>query len=111
MTTQTVYAQVHGPRGGMDYTATCTDDAWTELKSGTGTLSLYETLLGYPINQVLGSYAAGGGMVRVRNTVTNRVKMIEPLPIVTEERTGFLDQPFVVENYDILEAFTEAVPT
>jgi len=113
MTTQTVYCQLHGPSGGLDFTATCTDDTWTELKDGStgSSLSLYEVLKGYTINQILGSYAAGGGFVRVRNTQNNQVKVLEPLPVVTEERTVYLDRPFVVQEYDILEAFVEAVPT
>ena len=111
MTTQTIYAQINGPKGGQAFTATCTDDAWTELKDAVSSLSLYEVLLGMPINQLLGSYNAGGAMVRVRNSQNNVVKILEALPIVTEERTTYLDEPFSVQQYDIIEAFCEAVPT
>ena len=108
MTTQTIYCQLNGNKGGA-FTATCTDDAWNELLDANSQ-SLWKVLKGAEISQVLGSYDAGGAMVRVRNSVTNEVKMLEALAIVTEEQTIYVD-PFEVEQDDILEAFCEAPPT
>lgn len=112
MTTQTVYGELSGDQGGIDFTATCTDDTWTELLDGSSgnTLSLDDILLGKSINTISGSYNAGGGQIRVRNTVTNDVKMLEFLAIVTEEHTREIEA-FTVEPDDIIEAFTVATPT
>ena len=86
-------------------------DAYTEMVDEISNLSLYEVMLGQRVTGFIGSHAAGCTMVRVRNTQTNKVKMLEALDVVTEEEWRPVEFPFTVEKDDILEAFHVVVPT
>lgn len=103
-----VYCQLHGPGGGRDFGLSTTEGTWGELVD-SNSLSLGDVMAGMAVNQYLGSYNAGTGVIRVRNTQTNQVKAMGVLPIVTEEVTQYFDRPFVVDQYDVLEAMTQAV--
>ena len=106
----TGYCEVHGPRGGTAFDVTEVQDSWAEMVDIANNLSLFEVLRGHTINQVLGAYSTGAGFVRVRNRQTNVVKMLEPITILTEERTRYCP-PFTVEQDDILEEFWVTPPT
>ena len=106
MTTQTAYATLSGPDGSMTFTATCTDEAWTELKDETNTLSLYQVFKGKTVNAYSGNYAAGCGAIRVRNSVTNEVKGIGFLALAQCDEIAYFEKPFVIGDKDLLEAFT-----
>jgi len=107
------YCQLISDSEAMALTCTEVGDAWTEMTSEVGTLSLYECFKGRVIRSYCGSHGAGSGMARVRNILnpTVPIKMLEPLPIVTEERVRYLKHPFIVEEGDILEEFHAVVPT
>jgi len=105
-----VYCTVSGPNGSACFDLNTTEGTWGELLDMVGDLSLGESLRGKSINSFTGSYQAGTCMVRVRNSLRgNVIKMLEFLPIVTEEDTQYLASPFVVEEGDVLEAMTQAV--
>lgn len=107
MTTQTAYATLSGPEGSITTAATtATDDTWTEGKDEAGALSLYQVFKGKVVNACSGNYAAGGGAIRVRNTVTNVVKMIEFIALAQCDEMAYIERPFVVEDKDIIEFFT-----
>ena len=111
MTTQTASVTLCGAGDNDGYTATCTDDAFTELKSAIGTLSLYQGSEGKTFHSYMGRYAAGGGMLRIRNTSSGNIKALEPLALNGTEQTAFSNGPIKIELNDVLEVFTEAVPT
>ena len=105
-----VYCTLSGPNGSACFDLSTTEGTWGELLDMVGDLSLGESMRGMKINSFIGSYNAGTGIIRVRNKLRgNQVKMLELLPIVTEERTEYLERPFTVEEGDIIEAMTQAV--
>ena len=105
-----VYCTLSGPNGSACFDLSTTELSWGELLDMVGDLSLGESMRGMSINSFTGSYNAGTCIVRVRNKMKgNVVKMLELLPIVTEERTEYLERPFVIEEGDIIEAMTQAV--
>ena len=105
------FCSLSGPNGGVNFDVTDVGDAWTEMVSVTGNLSLYDVMLGMPVNEYIGSHAAGCSMVRVRNTVTGLVKMCEALDVITEENVRPTTTQFTVQLNDILECFHVVVPT
>lgn len=107
----TSYCTLTGPQGGEAFDVTDVGDAYTEMVNELANLSLYECMLGQQVTGFIGSHAAGCTMVRVRNTQTNKVKMLEALDVNTEEVWRPVEVPFVVEMDDILEAFHVVVPT
>lgn len=107
----TSYCSLSGAFGSEAFDVTDSGDAYTEMVNEPANLSLYECMKGQKITGFIGSHAAGCTMVRVRNTVTNKVKMLEALDVVTEEVWRPVEFPFVVEDNDILEAFHVVVPT
>jgi len=111
MTTQTCKVTVSGPRGAIGLTATCTDDTFTELKDDVNTLSLYQVAKGMPINMVGGYYTAGSGIFRVRNTLTNAIKILDCLPMVKGAHIWPIKTPFVVQDNDILEVYCTVAGT
>lgn len=107
MTTQTAYATLSGPDGSVTSAATtATDDTWTEMKDETGALSLYQVFKGKVVNGFSGNYAAGGGAIRVRNSVTNEVKGIGFLALAQCDEMAYFEKPFVVQDKDVLEVYT-----
>jgi len=110
-TTQTASVTLCGSGDNDGYTATCTDDAFTELKSAIGTLSLYQGSAGKVFHSYMGRYAAGGGMLRIRNTSTGKIKALEPLALNGATQTLFSNGSIKVEMNDVIEVFTEAAPT
>ena len=110
MTTQAVSVTLIGQGENIGLTATCTDDTFTELKDAVGTLSLYRQAKGKTYHSFMGRYAAGGASFRIRNTVTNKIKALEFLALNGTLQAP-LKAPVTIEDNDIIEAFTEAVPT
>jgi len=90
-------------------TATCTDDTFTELKSAVGTLSLHVAAKGKSFTHFMGRYAAGGGSFRIRNTSTGVIKTMGFLAL--NGTINKLKKTITVQDNDIIEAFTEEVPT
>lgn len=107
----TSYCTLTGPSGGSAFDVTDAGDAYTEMVDEPSNLSLYECMKGQKVTGFIGSHAAGCTLVRVRNTQTNKVKMLEALDVITEEVWRPVEFPFVVEENDILEAFHVVVPT
>lgn len=111
MTTQTVSVTLLSMGDAVGFTATCTDDTYTELKDSVGTLSLYQACkVGQKFHSFMGLYAAGGGNFRIRNTVTNQIKKLEMLSNGTLQ-IPFKGGDYIVEMNDVIEAFCVAVPT
>jgi hypothetical protein len=86
-------------------------NAVTEMVSVTGDLSLYEVMKGMQIHSFMADHPAGCTMVRVRNTVTNKVKMLEAADAHGISIVRPVEFPFVVEENDVLEGFHVVVPT
>jgi hypothetical protein len=108
MTTQTALMELRGPQGSRKFSATATDAAMTEITSTTGTLSLGDTnLRGKLITHAVGQFAAGLGLGRVRDKVTNEIKAHIFMDVIGEEIARPLMTPFVVGENDILEAYTD----
>jgi hypothetical protein len=110
MTTQTCRTTLVGADNGgtkaLNFTATCTDDQWNTLKDSVYTLDLFEVLKGQTIYGMRGSYTAGAGIIRVRNTISNKVKVLECLPMLKGEHYQPFRKPFVVEDQDVIECFS-----
>jgi hypothetical protein len=109
MTTQATRVNLMGSKGDT-FTATATDDAFTEAVNAESH-SLYQILKGQKLTCYSGSYTAGGGMFQIRNTLTGQVKFRGFLEIITEESVAPIPTPIVVEENDIVEIFCEAAPT
>lgn len=109
MTTQVARFGLYGtgPSPGRIMSATCTDDAFTEITSLTGTLKLDDVMKGTRITHASGQYAAGQGIGRIRNSVTNKVKGYIMMDVIGEERYRKLIRPITVEENDVLEAYTQ----
>ena len=97
--------------GAEAFDVTDVGDAFTEMVNEPANLSLYDCMLGQTIHSFVGNHAAGGSFVRVRNTQTNRVKMLESLDVHDEQQVRPVETPFVVEQDDIIECFHVVVPT
>ena len=89
--------------------ATEVQDTWTEMLDSNG-LSLFESMKGKTINQITGSYSSGAGFVRIRNRVTNQVKMLEPLALVTFEKTRYISSVSIQQD-DVIEEIWVTPPT
>jgi len=107
----TSYCSLTGRNNSVAFDVSDVGDAYTEMVDEISNLSLYEVMLGMEVTGFIGSHAAGCTMVRVRNTQTNKVKMLEALDVITEENWRPVEAPFRVEKDDILEAFHVVVPT
>ena len=105
------FVTLTGPRGGVAFDVTDVGDAFTEMVDEISNLSLYEIMEGQQITGFIGNHAAGMSQVRVRNTQTNQVKMLECLDVHDEQQWRPLQKPFVVQRDDILECFHVVVPT
>jgi len=105
------YCELTGPSGGEAFDVTDVGDAYTAMENIGANLPLDECMLGQAVSGFSGSHAAGCTMVRVRNTNTNRVKMLEAVDVLSEENWRPVEIPFVVEKDDVLEAFHVVVPT
>jgi len=106
----TGYVSLHGPNGGTVFDVTEVQDSWAEMVDIANNLSLYDILKGKRINQYIGEYSTGAGFVRVRNRVTNQIKMLEPMTILTMGATRYV-MDFTVEVDDVLEEFWVTPPT
>ena len=104
-----VYCNVWGSKGGSEFALSCTETAWGELLDAVSGLSIGEVMAGKDIKGFSGQYAAGTGLVRLRNTQTNQVKFMGLLNITNAYVTQYLRQPVVVDQFDVLEAMTQAV--
>lgn len=107
----TSYCTLIGPQGGRRFDVTDAGDAFTEMVSVTGNLSLFDCMKGMTVHSFIGDQAAGCTMFRVRNTITNRVKMLEAADETGLSQIRPVEFPFVIEENDILEAFHVVVPT
>ena len=105
------YCTLIGNAGGRRFDCTDSGDAYVEMVSVTGNLSLFDCMKGMPVHSFIGDHAAGGSMFRVRNTITNRVKMLEAGDVHGESIVRPVEIPFTVEENDILECFHVVVPT
>ena len=104
MGTQAIKFNMMSPSFSLSFEGTETDDQWNALPDSVNGLNLYEVMQGVTITHMNGYYTAGGAMVRVRNTQTNKVKLLEALHMVGGQRP-FPVKPFKVEMYDVLEVF------
>ncbi len=104
-TTQTCKCTLIGDDFAINFTAACTDDAYTELKDSVNTLSLYEVLKGKVVKAIYGYYTAGSGKVRVRGEGTQKIKMMECLPMIKGQHYQPC-QPFQVQDQDVIECFS-----
>jgi hypothetical protein len=109
MTTQAVSICLHGSKGGK-FTATATDDAWTECVDANS-LSLYQLLRGASITGYSGSYTGGCAVFRIYNTNRSEVKCIGALDIITEEGYHELPRPVSIQDDDVVQVHCVAVPT
>ncbi len=109
MSTQAVSICIHGSRS-QKFTATATDDAWTECTDGNS-LSAYQVLKGARITGYTGSYTGGGAFFRIYNTVSGTVKCLGALDIITEEEYHALNHPISIQENDIVQVFSVEVPT
>ena len=108
MTTNACLWSLQGPKGGIGGSANSTDDQFTEMMDNVSSLSLYKVAKGLIINSFIFSYTAGSGQLRVRNTRTNVVKMLEAGTMPKGMHVVYLAHPFVVEDNDIVEIYTTA---
>jgi hypothetical protein len=111
MSTNQTYITLSGPHGAVGFAKNATDDQWNTCTDNVQTLNLHEVFKGRVVNAIVACYTAGSGMMRVRNTQTNKIKMFEPLTILKGLRFTPLERPFVVEVDDILEVYTTAAGT
>jgi len=107
----TSFVTLTGPGKSIAFDVTDSADAYAEMVDEIANLSLYEVMLGHRVTGFIGSHAAGCTMVRVRNTQTNQVKMLEALDVITEEEWRPVEFQFQIGPDDILEAFHVVVPT
>ena len=106
MTDQAIKVTLFGQNLNLNFDATATDDQWNELIDAVNDLSLYEVMLGETITGACGYYTAGSGMMRIRNTQTNKVQVIEPLHMLKGQTYFSFSRPVKVNMYDVLEVFT-----
>jgi hypothetical protein len=106
MTTQATKCTLFGQNLALDFDKTATDDTWNEMLDAVNSLSLYETMLGESLHGAMGYYTAGSGMIRIRNTQNNKVKMIEPIHMIKGQRYFQFTRVVKVEMYDVLEVFS-----
>lgn len=112
MTTQTCKVTLTGPQGAVGMTATCTDDAWNELKDDVNTLSLYQVAKGRGFTSCMGYYTVGSAIFRVRNTQSNLIKALMTLPMVKGAGAiQYFAKPFSVSDNDILEVYCTVAGT
>ena len=110
MTTQACKAVLVSDGQVFAFAVTGTDDQYNTMKDSINTLNLYEVAKGRAISKGFGSYTAGSGVFRVRNTSTQQIKAMflgsMPKGIgMSQDSIEKFDQPFVVEDNDILEVF------
>ena len=111
MTTNACLITLGGPNWATGFSTTATDDTYTESTDNVSSLSLYKVAKGKQISWFIGSYTAGSGLIRVRNTQTNQVRMLEALTMPKGMKVTYLEKPFVVQENDILEIYTTAAGT
>lgn len=105
------YCTLIGLQGGRRFDVTDAGDAWTEMVDVASNLSLYECMKGMTVNQFMADHPAGCSVMRVRNTVTNQVKMLELADVHGLSIVRPVEFPFVIGDNDILESFHVVVPT
>jgi len=110
LTTQAVTCTLINKSGSLalEFNATATDDQWNELTDSVNSLSLYKVMKGETITRLYGKYADGCGCVRIRNTSSNKVKMIENIPMAKGQYVFPCYFPVKVEDQDVIEAFVTA---
>ena len=105
------FCALTGPTGGENFDVTDVADNFASMVSVLANLPLDECMLGQQVNGFIGSHiAAGAGFARVRNTNTNRIKMLESLDPISEEEWRPIEFPFIVEKDDVLELFHVVTP-
>lgn len=109
MTTQAIHVTLSNGSKAVLFTATCTDDGYTELKDETNTKSLGDiTSLG-TVTEMSGQYVAGGGLVRVKDGNGN-VKLLEGLSLANRGAIRELARPVTIAPGDMIDALAVAVP-
>ena len=112
MTTQTGLLQLVGPQGSHYFSSTVTDDAWKNTLDKVATSShLGEVMEGKVITHFKGQYAAGAGVWRIRNRVTNEIIAVGPCEIIKGEHLHPLEKPLTVSRDWTVDIFTVATPT
>jgi len=107
VTTQVARFGINGPGWGRIMQVTATDDIFNAVPSLVGTLSLDDVGLGMTITHASGQFAAGQGIGRVRNSVTNEIKGYMLMDVIGEERYRPLRKPIKIAENDVLEAYTQ----
>ena len=105
------YCTLIGPQGARRFDVTDVGDAFTEMVSVTGNLSLDDCMRGMTIHSYMGDQAAGASLFRVRNTNTKKIKMLEAADEHSLSVVRPVEFPFVIEEGDVLECFHVVVPT
>ena len=113
MTTQAITGTVWGGEGGRSYAVTATDGTYNnQMSTVTGSAQLGFGQTGQLITHVLVEYTAGASCWRIKNRVTQQI-----------QRVGFAYKngtipacagsisPYVIAQDDVLEIFSQAVPT
>ena len=105
MTTQAVEVTLIASDGSsVLYSATVTDDTWTALDDEVSALQPGKRQKGKSIVAYQGEYAAGGAFVRVMDSQNNRIRMLEPLDLITCQKIHPI-RPFTVGEDDIIAVF------
>ena len=114
MSTQAINAGVWGPQGGREFSATATDDVFTNnLTTDTGSANLGEAMKNQIITHILVDYAAGGAIFRVKNRVSQQT-LIQGFAFLTgqaDPSQAQLPKPYTVHLDDVLEVYCVGVPT
>jgi hypothetical protein len=113
MTTQAITGVVWGGEGGRSYSVTATDGTFNnQMSTVTGSAQLGFGQTGQLITHVLIEYTAGGSCWRIKNRVTQQIQRVG-----LGFKTGTIPAqagaiaPYVIAQDDVLEIFSQAVPT
>jgi len=107
-----VYCQLSGPHGSLATGLSCTEGTVGELLDEVSGLSIGEVYAGATINAYAGTYNAGTCIIWIRNTQTNQRIYLGCVNKLTGGGAGYpmyLDKPYTITQYDIVEAMTQAV--
>ncbi len=105
-----VYCTISGPGGSLRCGKSCTELTVGELTDGISGLSIGEVWAGQQVNAFEGEYNAGTCVIWARDTQTNQRFLLGCVNITTAGGvTQYLDRPFQVSKYMVLEAQTQGV--
>lgn len=113
MTTQAITATIWGSDSGRNYTVTATDGTFNnQATTEVGSAQLGFGQTGQLITHCLVEYTAGGSCWRIKNRVTQMIMRVgfAYAPGTIPACAGEIS-PYVIGQDDILEVFSQAVPT